>query len=511
MPQWRTPLTLPWTVWLGILTAASIAAPAFRANALHLTGRMAGALGIFLLTLNGVTTRRRLIASVALMVVVSLVVSVLVVLEYQRIPAVIEGLKAFRPFMTMVGAQVRAGGPLQYPTIASMYLEIVFAAGAGLMLATADARRSRATALLFGALLLAGCAITLTFTRSGLISLAIVLGVLFVDRYRRRGAETGGFLLVGLAIGTAVLFVGSRPFQSVRLRLTSEGQNSWYRAAVVAPDEVRLAAGATVSVPVTLTNTGRVSWDSHADTPMFLSYHWMAADQDRYVVFDGVRTPFPAIVPPGDTIAMNGRLRAPANPGAYRLVWDVVLEHRLWFGNEPGAARIVSRAVVDGVASQPAIPATAPPVRPQRVRPGRFVLWSAVGQMLRAHPALGIGPDNFRLSYADYAKLPASDPRMHSNNMYLELLAGSGLIGGLVFVWLIAAIARLGIRAVRAAPPTARSLAIGIGAALIAIAVHGLVDSFLSFAPMYVLFAITLGLAAACARGLESEGDAHRV
>jgi hypothetical protein len=85
------------------------------------------------------------------------------------------------------------------------------------------------------------------------------------------------------------------------------------------------------------------------------------------------------------------------------------------------------------------------------------------------------------------------------------------LFGGLAFAWLIAAAARVGTRAVRATAPATRSLALGIAAALIAIAVHGLVDSFLSFAPMYVLFAITLGLAAACASGPENEGDAHRV
>jgi hypothetical protein len=38
-----------------------------------------------------------------------------------------------------------------------------------------------------------------------------------------------------------------------------------------------------------------------------------------------------------------------------------------------------------------------------------------------------------------------------------------------------------------------------------------LVDSFLSFASTYMVFAITLGLAAACARGLESGGDAYRI
>ena len=38
-----------------------------------------------------------------------------------QLPAVLEWLKAFRPSISVVGAQLRAGGPLQYPTIASMY------------------------------------------------------------------------------------------------------------------------------------------------------------------------------------------------------------------------------------------------------------------------------------------------------------------------------------------------------------------------------------------------------
>src|SRR5262249_15046271 len=54
-------------------------------------------------------------------------------------------------------------------------------------------------------------------------------------------------------------------------------------------------------------------------------------------------------------------------------------------------------------------------------------------------------------------------------------------------------------------------LGLGLSAAGLAIAVHGVVDSFLSFAPTYVLFSLTLGYAAALARGAETRPDAHRV
>ena len=52
--------------------------------------------------------------------------------------------------------------------------------------------------------------------------------------------------------------------------------------------------------------------------------------------------------------------------------------------------------------------------------------------------------------------------------------------------------------------PALGAAAGGIVAATLAIAVHATVDSFLSFAPTYVLFALTLGCAVACARDMES-------
>src|SRR5579864_8405485 len=89
-----------------------------------------------------------------------------------------------------------------------------------------------------------------------------------------------------------------------------------------------------------------------------------------------------------------------------------------------------------------------------------------------------------------YAGIATPDPRTHSNNMYLELLADTGLVGAAAFAWLL--------WATRACKVTN----IGVVCALVAIALHGLVDSFLSFGPTYVLFALTLGLACAEARGL---------
>jgi O-antigen ligase len=138
------------------------------------------------------------------------------------------------------------------------------------------------------------------------------------------------------------------------------------------------------------------------------------------------------------------------------------------------------------------------------VRPGRLALWGAALRMVGERPLLGVGPDNYRLLYGRYSTIGVADPRVHSNNMYLEVLAGMGFIGGVALLWL-GAISAQGIR--RAA--RAGGVGLGVAAAGVAIAVHGLVDSFIAFTGTYILFALTLGLASAYER--DGRRHAHRV
>jgi O-Antigen ligase len=542
LPEWRTTLTVPWLVLIAAMCCATAAAPFARLNALHMTGRVAAAFGVYLLAVNGVTTRARLMGVVVIALVAAAGVSVLAVMEYLTIPAVLQWLKAFRPQVMTVGALVRAGGSLQYPTIASMYLEIVFALGVGLMVASRDDSRRGRAVLVFVTLLLIAYAITLTFTRSGLILMAAALVWIGMMRARHTGLDGGVGLVALLGVAVLALFLASRSLDSIWLRFTSEGQESWYRADIEAPASVTLATGGISRVPLTVTNRGRLDWSSQAESPFFLSYHWMVEEDERYVVFDGVRTPFDATVSSGATVAIDANVRAPRHPGRYRLVWDVVQERRTWFSDERGSTPSISLATVEGPALAGA-PQPFPRPRP-RWRPGRLVLWGAAARMFAAYPLLGVGPDNFRLTYPRYAEpgtevggtrsaSPTSvpvDTRTHSNNMYLEVAAGGGLVTALAFVWFVWSAARMCRAALgpanrlrqgfgaqeggahsRTGQGVSNQMAVGVAAACIAIAAHGLVDSFLAFAPTYMLFSLTLGLAAACARGVETCADAHRI
>jgi hypothetical protein len=509
-PRWQTAVTWPWLVWVGAMSISAAASPVFRVNAVHMTGRMAFAFVVFLVTINGVSTVARLRLVMVAAICAGTLVALLTILEYFRVGPVLRWLLLFRPGLSVLGDQVRAGGPLQYATIASMYLEIVFALGLGVLMHAVDDGR-HALAVVIGASLLAMAeAISFTFTRAGLVTVATSLLLVAMLRYRDNGVDRGVRIVAVLAALIAGLFAASRSTQALWLRFTSGGQEAWYKAVVEAPPDVTIPAGTTAVVPITVTNAGRARWDSEADPPIRFSYHWLQADADRVITFDGARTRFRLPVPPVGTASLGAHVDAPRRPGRYRIAWDVVQEGRLWFSTEPGGTMTISRATVSGTAPPGLTPQKTTPLPQPVERPGRIALWRAAARMFATRPLLGVGPDNYRLLYGPFAQVANPDSRMHSNNMYIEMWVGCGVAGGLAFLWLVwraagrfAAVARD-----RAAGP---GLGLGVAAAGLAILLHGLLDSFLSFTPTSILIAMTIGLAVASAGRAETGIDAHRV
>jgi hypothetical protein len=387
-----------------------------------------------------------------------------------------------------------------------MYLEITFALGLGVLMRALDAGRAALVVAIGAAVVAMAEAITFTFTRAGLITLATSLALVGFLRYREQGIDRGVRILAILALVIAGLFAASRSTQALWLRFTSDGQEAWYKAAIDAPATVTVPAGTSSLVPITVTNAGRARWDSAADPAIKLSYHWLQADADRVITYEGARTRFAAPVAPGETASMSARVDAPRRPGSYRIAWDLVQEGRLWFSTEPGGTLTISHATVSG-ALAPGLAAlkTTPLPRPVE-RPGRIVLWRAAARMFATRPLLGVGPDNYRLLYGPFAGVANPDNRMHSNNMYVEMWTTGGLAGGLTFLWLMWRVA--GCCAAAASPTAAEGTALGLGvaAAGVAILLHGLLDSFFSFTPTNILIAMTLGLAATAAAAREEPG-----
>ena len=506
VPIWRSPLTLPWLSVLVAMSVAAVAAPEHGANAWNMVGRGVFAFLIYLLALNAVASERYFLAVMVAATVSGLFVWPFVLFEYAQVTPVTRLLSHFRAFSANVGGALRASGPFQYPTIASMYLEIVFCLALGLFLFSVDRRKHGLSILIGIAIVALGQAISLTSSRAGLAVMLLAFSIVGLARLRRGRFDAGTQGLVAIAVLIGIQFPTTSAFQNLGLRLTTEGQSAWYSVSFDVPIEVTMPTEAVVSVPVRVTNTGLTVWNSATTPPFRLSYH-LLLDDNRVLSWQGLRTDFPRPVHPGEAMTLSASVEAPARPGRYRIMWDIEREGWLWFSTEPGAPMFVTNAVVTGPDIGPVgVPyETKLPASPSR--PGRPLLWRAGLGIFFAHPLSGVGPDNYRLTYGPYAGLVNFDTRIHSNNMYLEILSGSGLIGAAAFGWLCCGIGVLSVAALRnrRLPATGMAVAIAMGA----IAIHGVVDSFLGFTPTYVLYSVTAGLLAGLP--VVVRNDAHRI
>lgn len=89
-------------------------------------------------------------------------------------------------------------------------------------------------------------------------------------------------------------------------------------------------AGVTSVARVSLENAGTATWRSHGADGVQASFHWLDP-LGNPIVWDGPRTPLPHAVAPGQQVELELAVTAPRPPGAYRLAFDLVEEHRFWF------------------------------------------------------------------------------------------------------------------------------------------------------------------------------------
>jgi hypothetical protein len=259
--------------------------------------------------------------------------------------------------------------------------------------------------------------------------------------------------------------------------------------------------GEVFRIPVTLRNTGTIEWPRAGDRPTHLAYHWEPLEGTATLTeFEGVRTELPSDVGPGDILRVVASVRAPPYEGSYRLRWDLVQEGITWFSERGVPMPEQQIEVTTGIGSLP--PAlegdvAPPPVGPSP--PSRPALWRAAWVLFVERPLLGIGPDNFRRRYqsilgAAPTGQPYTDTRLHANSLYFETLADLGVAG----VGALALIAYALARSLRGHWRAASVAGLGCSVAASVFFVHGLLDYFFEFTPLFGLFWLLLGLSAAC-------------
>jgi hypothetical protein len=248
-----------------------------------------------------------------------------------------------------------------------------------------------------------------------------------------------------------------------------------------------------------LTNVGQRTWQAEGDQAFHLSYHLatVAAGMRIGLQYEGQRTMLPHDVPPGQSVSVVAAVITPPESGDYLIEWDMVQEGVTWFSAK-GASEASTSLFLGGdpgsEASSFAVTPFDDALPPQPI-PGRLMLWKAALQIALTHPVLGVGPDNFRHVYGAYLGRVEWDTYIHANNLYLEALADTGVVGLLAFLLMSWMLARAAWRRFGQHLPDALWLwQLALIGALLAWYLHGFVDFFYEFTPANTLFWIVVGL-----------------
>jgi O-antigen ligase len=143
----------------------------------------------------------------------------------------------------------------------------------------------------------------------------------------------------------------------------------------------------------------------------------------------------------------------------------------------------------------------------------RLALMKMAVNVVEANPLLGVGPGAYSSSFKQYLTPDLADKWLYVvHNHYLLRAAETGIPGALVFVFLLATAVRLALSMSRSRVPIVRTLALGVGASVVATMHQMYWDTGLSIGP-WQLFWFLLGLLGAAqaqdadrARGIRGSG-----
>lgn len=125
----------------------------------------------------------------------------------------------------------------------------------------------------------------------------------------------------------------------------------------------------------------------------------------------------------------------------------------------------------------------------------RVSVWGSGVAMLRDHPVLGVGLDNFLYEYDKYMNPQAwREPNLsHPHNVLLDFWLRTGLLGLGVMIWMVAGFYQRGLNLLRR-PGSSRALALGLGASMTAALAHGMIDAAYFYVDLAFAFMLMQGV-----------------
>ncbi|GFP43754.1 N-acetylmuramoyl-L-alanine amidase, partial [Candidatus Hakubella thermalkaliphila] len=172
------------------------------------------------------------------------------------------------------------------------------------------------------------------------------------------GMERRTFSVGGVA-PVAPIILAVAPSPSAPTREPSPA-SSTYRAAY--NDYQRtpssLSPGQQVSFPFAVRNLSNFTWSSSPPNQVNLSYHLYDSRGRMVTSLNGLRSPLPRNVAPGEVVDLTITIQAPTSLGTYTIAYDMVHEGVSWF-SQKGAGMERRTFSVGGTASASPTPSGA--------------------------------------------------------------------------------------------------------------------------------------------------------
>jgi O-antigen ligase len=128
-------------------------------------------------------------------------------------------------------------------------------------------------------------------------------------------------------------------------------------------------------------------------------------------------------------------------------------------------------------------------------RYSRRAVWQATIQMVKDHPLLGVGLGAYQYAYSRYDQGSGLYRTEQAHNDYLQILADTGVIGGLVMLAFLALLFVRSFKALQTRDLLQRSITLGALAGCFGIAVHSFVEFNLQVTANAQLFLALVALA----------------
>lgn len=127
----------------------------------------------------------------------------------------------------------------------------------------------------------------------------------------------------------------------------------------------------------------------------------------------------------------------------------------------------------------------------------RIAMWESTIQMITDHPVLGIGGGAYSLVYPIYDTyiVDGSVTLVHAHNIYLNYLAEVGIMGGMgFFIFLFGSMGTAFFSKRELPDDFSKGIKLGLGLALVSVALNGLTDDVLYNLPSSMLLWMMCGL-----------------